>query len=126
MKQEIIESVYELVDEIKSKEAYKRLLELRKVVDNDSEISVLIEQFQHWNTTYDELKKYGKYHPDLKRVQQSFTTAKIALYEHPIVAEYKRLENELQQELNRISASIASSVTTKIKHPNEIGLMQKY
>lgn len=126
MKQEIIECTYELVDELKSSTEYKRLLELKTVMEEDPLIIQLVEEFRKWNTTYEDVRKYGKYHPDLKRTQIAFSNAKKALYEHPVVAEYKRLEQNLQQLLDHISSAIATSISTKIKHPNEIGLMQKH
>ena len=125
MKQEIIETTYELVDEMKSSVSYKRLLELHDIVENNGDIKVLVERFKKANAQYDEVKKYGGYHPDLKNVQRGFSEAKKTLYEHPIVAEYKQLEQLLQKQLDHISATIATSISTKIKHPNELGFMQK-
>jgi len=125
MKQEFIELTYDIVDEIKSSVTYKRLLELHKVVEFDENIKVLIAQFKKANKQYDEVKKYGEYHPDLQVIKRTFSEAKVALYQHPTVAEYKQLEQLLQKQLDHISATIAQSITTKIKHPNELGFMQK-
>ena len=70
MKQDIIEKTYDLVDEIKAKKSYVRLLELSKIIKSDLNIHELIENFQRLNRKFEEVSKYGKYHPDLKQVQK--------------------------------------------------------
>ncbi|AIO19663.1 hypothetical protein KQ51_01789 [Candidatus Izimaplasma bacterium HR1] len=126
MKQEIIEKTYELVDEIKQKRKYKRLLELNKEIKKSLQIQELINNFQNLNLKFEEVSKYGKYHPDLKQVQIKFSEAKTNLYTNEIVKEYKELENILQQELDEISSELALNISKKIRHPNEIGLINKH
>ena len=125
MKQEIIEKTYQLVDEIKALDSYKRLLQLKQFIDNNDEVKELIYQFQKEHQKYEETSKYGKYHPDLKKVQLSFQKAKEELYTNELVMEYKQLEKELQNVLHHISKEIAETVSAKIKHPNEFGLINK-
>ena len=125
MKQVIIEKTYELVDEIKGSNTYKRLLELKKIMDNDNLVQDLVITFQKLNIKYEEVVKYGKYHPDLKTVQSSFSKAKEKLYTNELVKEYKQLEAELQNDLNQISRELAVNISRKIKHPNELGLVNK-
>lgn len=126
MKQEIIEKTYELVDELKAQDSYKRILELKKEIDQNPEIKKLVEAFQKLNIKFEEVSKYGKYHPDLKTVQQDFSKAKTALYTNEIVKEYKTLEKDLQRTLDHCSSEIATAVSAKIKHPNELGLINKH
>ena len=126
MKQEIIEKTYELVEEIKSKKEYKKLLELHKIIETDQHIKELITIFQKYNDKYNEVSKYGKYHPDLKKVSKEFAQAKENLYSNEIVKEYKTLENLIQKEFNNISKELATSISPKIKHPNELGLVNKH
>lgn len=126
MKQEVIEKTYELIEEIKSTPKYKRLMKLKEIIESDQSIRDLIQSFQKWNAKFEEVSKYGKYHPDLKQVQLSFKEAKEKLYTNIVVREYKSLENDLQKELDHISASIAQAISKKIKHPNEIGLINKH
>lgn len=126
MKQEIIEKTYELVEEIKSQDSYKRILVLKKEIQKSPDIKQLIETFQTLNLKFEEVSKYGKYHPDLKVVQRDFSHAKTKLYTNSVVKEYKKLEKELQKDLNLISTEIAVAISSKIKHPNELGLVNKY
>jgi len=102
------------------------LLELKHYIDNDEEIVNLIEKFNKVKIKYDEVQKYGKYHPDLKKVQLSLVEVKEELYTNKIVVEYKKLEKVIQDELDEVSKRIAKAVSDNIKHPNEIGLIPKH
>jgi cell fate (sporulation/competence/biofilm development) regulator YlbF (YheA/YmcA/DUF963 family) len=126
MKQEIIDLTYDLIAEIKGSLEFKRILELKKMISLSTEIEDLISEFKTLKTKYEEVIKYGKYHPDLKKVQNDFSIAKSQLYNNEIVKEYKNLEKEIQKKLDYVSESIAKSVSHKIKHPNEIGLINKH
>jgi cell fate (sporulation/competence/biofilm development) regulator YlbF (YheA/YmcA/DUF963 family) len=126
MKQSWLEATYKLVDEIKENHKYKRLLELREKMEQDDGLKELIHTFKIQNEKYQEVKQYSNFHPDLNRVQLEFSKAKEALYSNEIIREYKNLEKELQALLDGISKEISSSVSKKIKHPNEIGLIQKH
>lgn len=121
-----LDLVYDLVDDIKSKQEYKRYIELHQKMEEDQEIKELIKVFNKIKVKYEEVSKYGKYHPDLKQVQQELSVTKAKVYEHPVIKEYKELEKDIQKELNHISAQIAQSVSLKIKHPNDIGLIKKH
>ena len=126
MKQEWIECTYDLVDEIKEQPTFKRLMELQQQLDENEQLQQLITAFQKTNIKYEEVRKYGKYHPDLKDVQKQFQQAKSNLYSHPLIVEYKQLEQQIQKQLDTISKTIATSISNKIKYPNEIGLINKH
>lgn len=126
MDYKILEKTYDLVSEIKGTKEYKRLLELDKLIKTDSTLVTLIESFNNVKSKYEEVSKYGKYHPDLKRVQLELAKKKEEVYTHHIIKEYKQLEKDLQKRLDHISKEIADSVSSKIKHPNEIGLINKH
>ncbi len=126
MKENVLNAVYDLVDEIKEKKEYVRLLELKKIIDIDETIIILIKDFDQAKKKYDEISKYGKYHPDLKEVRMSLAKSKENLFKNVIISEYKQLEKEIQKVLDDISRKIALSVSPKIKYPNEIGLINKH
>ena len=126
MKEKVLNAVYDLVDEIKDKKEYTRLLELKRIMDKDSTIIKLITDFNEAKIKYEEVSKYGKYHPDLKEVRNLLVNSKEALFTNKVVSEYKRLEKEIQKILDEVSRKIALSVSPKIKHPNEIGLINKH
>lgn len=126
METKLINLAYDVADEIKELPPYKRLLELKEIMDNNHEISSLITAFNKQKVKYEEVSKYGKYHPDLKKVQLELAVIKAEVYTHDVVKEYKEQERQLQKILNQVSMEIATSVSNKIKHPNEEGLIPKH
>lgn len=126
MNDKVLNGVYDLVDEIKSKKEYVRLLELKKILDNDPVIVKLLIEFNKSKLKYDEVSKYGKHHPDLKKVQLELADIKTKVFTNKIISEYKQLEKDIQKMLDYISREIAQSVSPKIKYPNEMGLINKH
>jgi cell fate (sporulation/competence/biofilm development) regulator YlbF (YheA/YmcA/DUF963 family) len=126
MKDTVLNKVYDLVDEIKSKEEYIRLLELKKIMENDPFIVNLINEFNKCKVKFEEVSKYGKHHPDLKKVQMELSNIKFEVFTNEIISEYKNLEKQIQKILDDISRQIAQSVSPKIKYPNEMGLINKH
>ncbi len=126
MKDTVLNKVYDLVDEIKSRKEYIRLLELKKIMENDSLIVNLINDFNKCKVKFEEVSKYGKHHPDLKKVQLELASIKTEVFTNEIIVEYKKLEKEIQKILDDVSRKIAQSVSPKIKYPNEMGLINKH
>ncbi len=126
MKEKVLQRVYDLVDEIKSKKEYIRLKELKEILDNDESLKKLILDFNKAKDKYSEVSKYGEHHPDLEKVRNTLAQSKNALFTNEVVSEYKVLEKEIQKLLDEISRKLALSISPKIKHPNEIGLINKH
>lgn len=126
METKLIELAYEVSDEIKDRFEYKRLLEIKAMTEEDPTLIYLITEFTKAKVKYEEVQKYGKYHPDLKRVQLLLQKTKEALYTNELVVEYKKLEKVIQKVLNDVSMRIATAVSENIKHPNELGLIPKH
>ena len=126
MKDNVLNKVYDLVDEIKSRKEYIRLLELKKIMENDPLIVNLINDFNKCKVKFEEVSKYGKHHPDLKKVQLELASIKTKVFTNEIIVEYKKLEKEIQKILDDVSRKIAQSVSPKIKYPNEMGLINKH
>ncbi len=126
MNSKVLEKTYELVDEIKQTNQYIRLLELDQKIKSDPDLVILIQSFNKIKLKYEEVSQYGKYHPDLKRVKLELSKKKEEVFTNDVIKEYKQLEKDLQNRLDTISKEIANSVSSKIKHPNEIGLIGKH
>ncbi len=126
MNTDLINKTYDLVDEIKDTKTYKRLLELSGIIKKSDAISELIYEFNKDKTKLQEAQKYGKYHPDLKKIQLNLKDSKEKLYNNDIIKEYKSCEKEIQKILNGISKELANTISSKIKYPNELGLVNKH
>jgi len=125
MNQEQINKVYELIDDIKQSDVYKQLVDLNRIIKESTEIQEKQQAFLKLRNKYEAVKKYGKYHPDLERVQNEFSKAKETLYNIDEVKRYKKNEKELQKVLDQISIQLGQSVSSLIPVPNEIGLISK-
>ncbi len=126
MKEKVLNAVYDLVDEIKGKKEYIRLLQLKKIIETDEVIINLISDFDKAKNKYIEVSKYGRHHPDLNKVKITLAKCKEELFANEIVSEHKRLEKEIQNILDSISRKIAMSISPKIRYPNEMGLITKH
>lgn len=126
MNTDLLNKTYDLIDEIKRHKSYVRLLELKKLIEENQSILALIEAFNKEKSKYEEAKQYGKYHPDLQQIQLKLKEAKENLYNNDIIIEYKKCEKDIQMILNNISKELAQTVSSKIKHPNPLGLVNKH
>jgi len=76
-----------------------------------------IKAFTEAKELYEEVQRFGRYHPDYQQVMRKIRELKreMDLDEH--VAEFKKAENDLQALLDEISTIIGKSVSEHIKVP---------
>ena len=94
----------------KYKEAKRRL-------DEDAEAQRLIRQFVKMKEKYEEVQRFGKYHPDFETVTAEVRKLKRELDLHETIAKFKQAERDLEQLLNDVSRIIADAVSPHIKVP---------
>ena len=123
MDSKLVGLTYDACDAFKEQAEYKRLLELRKKIDEDKDVQKLISVFSKTKKRYEEAKKYGQYHPDLSKYQKEFQEKKVALMEHKLVKEYKNIEKSLQRYLDQFSIDLANIVSKNVKHPKEMTIL---
>ncbi len=121
---DIIIQAYHVLDELRHDEKYQTL----KVLDQ--QIGSLypneIEAFQKAKVIYEEiLNTGGSYHPDYKEAIKTLSLAKTTLYEKPEVKRYFELEREVQEDINVFLNDLALSVSSHVKAPNKLGIVQK-
>ena len=95
------------------------------LMKNKKKINKLSQVFKKVEDKYNEAKKYGKYHPDLKKLKLQLQEMKVKLYTNELVQEYKTLESKLQSKLDEISTHIANAISKQVKHPVELGLIKR-
>jgi cell fate (sporulation/competence/biofilm development) regulator YlbF (YheA/YmcA/DUF963 family) len=76
-----------------------------------------IHQFVSLKDLYEEVQRFGKYHPDYKRVMTQIRVAKREMDLDDNVAAFKLAENDLQGLLDEISVLIGGAVSDQIKVP---------
>ena len=63
------------------------------------------------------MQRFGKYHPEYKRVNLEIREVKRDMDLYPTIADFKRAEMDLQTILDEISLKIGRAVSPQIKVP---------
>jgi cell fate (sporulation/competence/biofilm development) regulator YlbF (YheA/YmcA/DUF963 family) len=83
----------------------KRLKELKKLVDTDPQIKQLLDSFSVAKENYEK---------DSSLISE-LTKSKTALYNHPIVSEYRKLYSDMNLSFIKFSKELSSLI--KVKNP---------
>lgn len=86
---------------------------------NDDIAQNLITEFNNLKSDYEDIQRFGTYHPDYRSIMRDVRRAKRKMDMNDKVATFKIVERELQQLLDEISESIAHSVSEQIKVPKD-------
>lgn len=89
----------------------------KKQLDEDAEAQRLIHQFVQMKEKFEEVQRFGKYHPDYETVTAEIRNLKRELDLHETVAKFKKAEKDLEQLLYEVSRIIADAVSPYIKVP---------
>lgn len=93
----------------------KRKAELYK----DSEAKKLMDDFSKMKEHYDDVQRFGRYHPDYSKIMKEIREQKRDLDMHDTVAIYKQSETQLQGLLDDVSEIVAHSISHNIKAPRD-------
>jgi cell fate (sporulation/competence/biofilm development) regulator YlbF (YheA/YmcA/DUF963 family) len=89
----------------------------RQLLTNNQESQRKIDAFTSLKEQYEEVQRFGKYHPDYQQVMIRTRELKREMDLDPSVIEFKKAEDELQCLLDEISVIIGHSVSKNIKVP---------
>ncbi|WP_077211410.1 YlbF family regulator [Bacillus dakarensis] len=76
-----------------------------------------IKAFVKMKELYEEVQRFGRYHPDYKKVMKEIRELKRNMDLDENVAEFKKAENDLQALLDEVSVIIGGAVSPQIKVP---------
>lgn len=76
-----------------------------------------INSFMRVKERYEEVQRFGKYHPDYKLVMGQIRDIKREMDLDDHVAEFKRAENDFQHLLDEVSMIVGKSVSIHVKVP---------
>jgi len=100
-----------------SSEQAKRFKEASFAVYTDDLLKRQIASFSRLKEQYEDVQRFGKYHPDYQQVMKSIRVQKRALDMNERVALLKLAENELQDLLDEVSLLIGKTVSESVKVP---------
>ncbi|WP_332632219.1 YlbF family regulator [Halalkalibacter flavus] len=117
-------STYELIDEaselgqaiIKS-DVYQQYMLAKKELQADPNAQERIRKFNQLKDQYEEVQRFGKYHPDYDKVSKDIRQVKREVDLTEAVSVFKKAERELESLLNEISEIVARAVSDTIKVP---------
>jgi cell fate (sporulation/competence/biofilm development) regulator YlbF (YheA/YmcA/DUF963 family) len=84
---------------------------------NDRVAQEIIARFTKAKERYEEVQRFGKYHPDYQTIMKEIREVKRELDLHESIAAFKKAENELQSLLDEISVLLGNAVSEQIKVP---------
>lgn len=86
---------------------------------NNEEAQSLIKAFEHIKQDYDDVQRFGHYHPDYREIMKNVRRTKRKMDMNKCVASFKLAERNLQRFLDEVSEHIAHSVSDKVMVPKE-------
>lgn len=107
----------ELSDMILQSEVYHSYKHSKQAVQEDEACRELLHAFSTKKEAYEEVQRFGKYHPDFHRVTAEIRELKRQVDTEPLIATFKQAEADLEALLNEISSLFAHAVSPEIKVP---------
>lgn len=114
----LLDDADELASMVVHSDPYAEYMASKQRVDRDEQVQQLIGTFLQVRERYDEVQRFGRYHPDYKSVIKEMMECKRELDIHPLIADYKKHEKQLSDLLGELSMVLARSVSESIKVPN--------
>ncbi|MBU0905664.1 MAG: YlbF family regulator [Planococcaceae bacterium] len=113
----IMDDADDLAQMILSSEQATRYKEAYFAVYTDELLARQITSFTRLKEHYEDVQRFGKYHPDYSTVMKSIRVQKRELDMNDRVATLKLAENELQDLLDEVSLLIGKTVSESVKVP---------
>ncbi|MFD2925402.1 YlbF family regulator [Halobacillus naozhouensis] len=98
-------------------EVMQNYQQAKQELASDPDAQKLIQDFTDMKDQYEDVQRFGRYHPDYSIIMKRVRGVKREMDMHEKVARYKKAEREVQKLLDEISQSVAFSVSEQIKVP---------
>lgn len=115
----ILDKVDVLVEKIIASEVMQNYIKANERLKNDAEAQRLIREFNEVKELYEDVERFGRYHPDYNEIMRKVRATKRKMDLNDAVASFKKAERHLQSFLDTISETIAHSVSDKIIVPKD-------
>jgi cell fate (sporulation/competence/biofilm development) regulator YlbF (YheA/YmcA/DUF963 family) len=102
---------------VKESETAEHYQTSKNKLEHDTEAQKLIHRFIKMKDKYEEVRRFGRYHPDFDSVTAEVREVKRDLDLNQTIAAYKKAEEQMESLLNEVSQIIAYSVSDGIKVP---------
>lgn len=116
---DILDTSEELAGMVLQSDVMKDYELARRTLRDDKEAQELITAFNDIKGHYEDVQRFGSYHPDYNEIMKTVRTTKRKMDMNETVAKFKVAERNLQRLLDEISSYIALSASEQIKAPIE-------
>ncbi|HZH58838.1 MAG TPA: YlbF family regulator [Metabacillus sp.] len=113
----IVDHAEQLANWVLQSEVVKEYRQSYLILKNDKEAQQLIREFTKIKDLYEDVQRFGKYHPDYRKITKELRDVKRELDLNEKIANFKIAENEVQSLLDEISVQIGQAVSVHIKVP---------
>lgn len=113
----IIEHADELTEILLSSDTVDEYLKAHRAVYTDNLLVESINEFTKMKERYEEVQRFGRYHPDYHIVMKEIRVQKRALDLNESVAALRLAENDVQYLFDEVGSIIAKSVSESVKVP---------
>ncbi|WP_411843984.1 YlbF family regulator [Salinicoccus sp. HZC-1] len=114
---EIMDQLDALNEKVMETTEYKHYCKYRNLLDSEKEVAGLINRFNKMKEEFEEVQRFGKYHPDFSTKRREINQFKKELDMNPIIMEYRKAEYQLQSLLDEILYHVSIGVS---KHVNVV------
>ena len=113
----ILEHAEELTEYILSSELIEEYNKCYQAVYSNDILVKSINEFTEMKERYEEVQRFGRYHPDYSHVMKEIRLQKRALDMNEQVAALRLAENDVQFLYDEVGSIIAQSVSDSVKVP---------
>lgn len=121
---QILDEAYVLADMINSSLEVSEYLEAKEQMEKDPVAQELLAAFTKKRTEYEDIQRFGKYHPDFNRISAEVRELKRSIEMLDSVQRFKKAENALDEILYSVGRTIADAVSPEIKVPSNNPLLE--
>ncbi|TXC92076.1 YlbF family regulator [Metabacillus litoralis] len=114
---QLLDEAEQLADLVLNSEIADQYRHSYNILKNDKEAQELIYRFTKIKDLYEDVQRFGKYHPDYRKITKELRDTKRELDLNEVISTFKKSENELQSLLDEISVELGQAVSIHIKVP---------
>ena len=113
----ILDEVDQLNDLILNSDVHRQLVDATEAVYSNPSLVQKITEFNKTKDLYEDVQRFGKYHPDYTQIMKLIRTQKRELDKDETISALKVAENEFQDLLDEIGIIIGKTISEAVKVP---------
>ncbi|MGM8214356.1 YlbF family regulator [Bacillaceae bacterium W0354] len=116
---DILEQAEKLGQMIMESDDFEIYKKNKQLMYEDEKTKQLLQEFSQMKEHYEDVQRFGRYHPDYSKIMKEIRTLKRDIDMHDPVAIFKQSETKFQALLDDVSEIIAHSISPNIKAPRD-------